>query len=349
MISVIVPVYNVERYLRKCVRSILAQDCRYMEVILVNDASTDSSPAICRDLESGDSRIKVVDKPVNEGLDMARFTGLANMSPEADYVTFVDSDDWLSSGILSRCMAVAEESDADFVQMNLRRCYDRLGIVGTTMNRLTGHEPYELTEMTSDVFAEKYISFFGWNILSVNVCGKVYRTEFLRRSGIGPSRVRWGEDLIMNMRLFPHVRRFATVDRVGYNYRVGGMTSRYLPNLLKCAMEMFLLKEQAIHEYSYDRGTLWARVEMKNILKTSVEQRIAYRIENGREEIAALLADPMWDRIAEIVTDTRFASDPFVKAMAARDVDALFSHCATYTRPNGIRHWMRQALMRLIC
>lgn len=345
-VSVIVPVYKVERYLRKCVRSILSQDYCALEVILVNDASPDGSLAICNELAAKDARVRVIDKPVNEGVDLARYSGLDAVSPESEYIMFVDSDDWLSPGVISDCVRVAEENDADIVQTGIRRVFGRFGV---PIRGDCATKEERLTVVSPDVFDDLYISYFGVNILPVTLWGKLYRMDLFRHNKTVPSGLRWGEDLIMNMRLFPHVRRLATMGRVGYNYRVGGMTSHYLPNLLRCAMEMFLLKEQAIRDYNYDRGTLWARVEMKNILKTSVEQRIAYRVENGREDIAALLADPMWDRISEIARDERFASDPFVRAMAARDVDALFGYCASYTNPASLRHRLRRAILKLMC
>ena len=345
MISVILPVYNVERYLGKCVCSLLSQDYQDIEIILVNDSSTDDSLAVCNDFAARDARVRVVNKHVNEGVDAARVTGFRSVSPESRYAMFVDSDDWLSPGILSRCVRVAEEHDADFVQMGMRRVFDRFGLIRRESPSNGGDR---VTDLTPDMFDELYVSFFGVNIVPVNLCGKLYRTDFLRRHFPGASGLTWGEDLVMNMKMFPFVRKFVTIDDIGYNYRVGGMTSRYQSSLLRQSMEMFLLKEQAMRDYNYDKGTFWARVEMKNILKTSVEQSIAYGVETGRDMIAGLLADPMWNRISEIADDSRCASDPFVRAMAARDVDALFDYCATYKRPNGILFILRTFVQKLV-
>ena len=92
MISVIVPVYNVERYLRRCVDSILAQTCRDLEIILVDDGSTDGCPSICDGYAAADSRVKVIHK-ANGGLSDARNAGLEIASGE--WVGFVDSDDFI--------------------------------------------------------------------------------------------------------------------------------------------------------------------------------------------------------------------------------------------------------------
>ena len=92
LISVIVPVYNVEVYVERCVKSILGQTYPQIEVVLVDDGSKDSSGRICDELARADSRIKVIHQE-NQGLGPARNTGLDNASGE--FVTFVDSDDWV--------------------------------------------------------------------------------------------------------------------------------------------------------------------------------------------------------------------------------------------------------------
>ena len=92
MISVIVPVYNMEKYLEKCVRSILDQDYKDIELILVDDGSKDSSPAMCDEFAKQDERIKVIHKP-NGGQGSARNMGLD--IAKGDYISFIDSDDWV--------------------------------------------------------------------------------------------------------------------------------------------------------------------------------------------------------------------------------------------------------------
>jgi glycosyltransferase involved in cell wall biosynthesis len=91
LISVVIPIYNVESYLHQCVTSVLSQDFRDIEVILVNDGSTDSSPAICDELALFDQRIKLINKP-NGGSSDARNRGIDEAS--GDYIMFLDSDDY---------------------------------------------------------------------------------------------------------------------------------------------------------------------------------------------------------------------------------------------------------------
>ena len=106
LISVIVPVYNAELYLAKCVESILAQQVPDLELVLVDDGSKDNSLEICRAFAANDSRVKLVTKP-NGGVSSARNVGLDNATGE--WITFVDSDDWLSDDALSTCLPYMEE------------------------------------------------------------------------------------------------------------------------------------------------------------------------------------------------------------------------------------------------
>lgn len=113
-VSVIVPVYNAERYLTQCLDSIVKQTLRDIEIIIVNDGSTDGSPAICRRYLS-DDRVIYIEKQ-NEGAAAARQDGLDRSSGE--YLTFVDADDWLEPDMYERMFLTAKENDADIVFCN---------------------------------------------------------------------------------------------------------------------------------------------------------------------------------------------------------------------------------------
>lgn len=115
LISVIIPVYNVEKYIRKCLESIMNQTYKNIEIILVNDGSTDNSGSICDDWACKDSRIKVIHKQ-NGGLSSARNEGLK--SANGDFVTFIDSDDWVVTSYLEEMLLCQQKYDADIVQCN---------------------------------------------------------------------------------------------------------------------------------------------------------------------------------------------------------------------------------------
>ena len=128
-ISVIVPVYNVEKYLCQCVDSILGQTYRDLEVILVDDGSPDGCPRICDEYARKDGRVKVIHKK-NGGLSDARNAGLEMAGGE--YVIFVDSDDfWKDESVLSRLVEIFEGGDRewDFVNFNCQYFYQQDNVV----------------------------------------------------------------------------------------------------------------------------------------------------------------------------------------------------------------------------
>lgn len=110
LVSVIVPVYNVEKYLKKCVNSIINQTYRNLEIILVDDGSPDRSPFLCDEFAKKDSRIKVVHKE-NGGLSDARNAGIEVST--GDYLMFVDSDDYIAAQMCEKLLTAIEKANAD--------------------------------------------------------------------------------------------------------------------------------------------------------------------------------------------------------------------------------------------
>lgn len=136
-VSVIVPVYNVENYIRKCLDSIISQTLKDIEIILVDDGSEDNSGKICDEYAEKDSRIIVIHQK-NNGLSNARNTGLNIASGE--YIGFVDSDDYIKSEMYSEMYQTAEKTDADMVLCNYS--YDTNGNITENKNFMVCLEKY---------------------------------------------------------------------------------------------------------------------------------------------------------------------------------------------------------------
>lgn len=119
LVSVIVPIYNVEKYLNQCINSIINQTYKNLEIILVNDGSTDSSLEIC--YSYNDERIIILDKK-NGGLSSARNIGLDNATGE--YIYFLDSDDWISEECIEDLVILIKKEKVDIVQCNFEKVYN---------------------------------------------------------------------------------------------------------------------------------------------------------------------------------------------------------------------------------
>jgi len=210
-ISVVVPVYNVEAYVEKCVDSVLAQTNRDFELILVDDGSTDGSGAICDRLAEKDSRIRVIHQE-NAGLGGARNTGIAQARGE--WISFVDSDDWLEPDILEKAWQAAEKTEADIALFAFRSVDEQ----GNTLKVFREEVPKNQA-LIMEGHKEIYLTApCAWN--------KLYRAELFRKTEIRyPSRV-WYEDIRTTLKLFSAAGKAVFLDDIGYNYlmREGSIT-----------------------------------------------------------------------------------------------------------------------------
>lgn len=118
IISVIVPIYKVEKYLNRCIDSIIGQTYTNLEIILVDDGSPDKCPKICDEWAKKDQRIKVIHKK-NGGLSDARNAGMKIVT--GDYIAFVDSDDWIHVQMYQRMVHLLEKTDADVCECNIKK------------------------------------------------------------------------------------------------------------------------------------------------------------------------------------------------------------------------------------
>lgn len=169
LISVIVPVYNAEKYLDKCIQSILGQTYPNIELLLIDDGSTDSSGSICDRYLAGDTRVRVFHKS-NEGISAARNLGLDNAKGE--WIAFVDSDDWIDADMYEDMYNAAIRNQADMVCCDLWIEYKNSRIIQSYDNRYDNHKlMYDCLEPIIEVY------FVMWNKL---VSRKLYDDNNIR-------------------------------------------------------------------------------------------------------------------------------------------------------------------------
>ena len=204
LISVIVPVYNVEKYLKKCVTSIIENSFKNLEIILIDDVSTDTSGKICDELADMDTRIKVIHKN-NGGLSSARNAGL-NIAT-GDYISFIDSDDYIDKNMLKKMLDKALEHGADIVQCGVFRINEK-GEKKTTFQTEDG------------IYYGKKIldNFFIKQNIPVMVCNKLFS-----RSLIGKCRMMDGhnnEDNIFMIDILPKAKCVVSLHAQLYYYLI---------------------------------------------------------------------------------------------------------------------------------
>lgn len=181
LISVIVPVYNVEKYIEKTIQSIQNQDYPHIEIIVVDDGSPDRSPEIIDTLAQHDSRIKVIHKK-NGGVSSARNAGLEVAT--GDYVAFVDGDDWINIDCISYFVSIVSEYHCDIV-LN-KNHYTESG--------------YKTGDRCEKISSEKAIEWIYLEKVFVAVWNKMYKLSFLRRNNILFDESIWyGEGMLFNI------------------------------------------------------------------------------------------------------------------------------------------------------
>lgn len=222
--SVILPIYNVAPYLERCIQSVLEQDMKDYEIILVNDGSTDNSPEICDRYAQEYAFIKVVHKE-NGGLSSARNAGFAHASGQ--YIWWIDSDDWIESGAL-RHIYNACDSQPDLVKFNFYRFSDKKGRFVTNL------EPgnYDAAMMKS-VVQEK--AFCEAGKFSLSAWSHVYRREFLLAHNLSfvSERVIGSEDYLFNLCAFLKAESLIMIPQLLYVYalRSQSLSQSYQKNL----------------------------------------------------------------------------------------------------------------------
>lgn len=204
LISVIVPIYKVEPYLRKCVESICNQTYRNLEIILVDDGSPDNCGAICDEYAQKDSRIRVIHKP-NGGLSDARNVGMESMT--GDYVAFVDSDDWIEPNMYESLLKLLHQYDADMAFGGVADDLDRDGVVTTIKTSDYGEAPFSEDKVSA---MRRYFlgSWAAWD--------KLYKTKLF--DGIRYPVGEINEDEAIVLHLLDRCKRVCYTSEVFYHY-----------------------------------------------------------------------------------------------------------------------------------
>lgn len=168
LISVVVPVYNVELYLEKCIKSILNQTFIEFELILVNDGSTDSSGKLCEEFVKKDPRISLITQK-NSGLSAARNQG--TKMAKAPFITYIDSDDYISKDYLKELFEFQKRYSADVVVANQAYVYENGKIV---------YRHYNNIRLLSDQEALEIIYY--QKEFDTNACGKLFKTKLMKNN-----------------------------------------------------------------------------------------------------------------------------------------------------------------------
>lgn len=244
-VSVIIPCYNAEDHLRQCLDSVAAQTLRNIEIICIDDGSTDATMEILRDYQGRDGRFRILSQE-NAGAGAARNRGLREAKGE--YLSFLDADDFFEPDMLREAVESAERYVADYVVFGADRYYmDRkaFGEVPWTIRRqdLPPYMPFSYRQLTDNVF----LSFVGW------AWDKLFRRSFVQAQELYFQEQRTTNDMLFVFSALVTAKRIAVVDKVLAHQRRGGSES------------LSVTREKSWHCF-YDALTgLKERLERENI------------------------------------------------------------------------------------
>jgi glycosyltransferase involved in cell wall biosynthesis len=254
-LSIIVPVYNMQKYLRRCLESLTNQTLTDIEIIIVNDGSLDQSAAIISEFEQRDYRIKTIHKN-NEGVSKARNTGI--QAATGNYIGFVDPDDWVDLNMYKNLYQEAIEKNADIVMCSYIRESDKFSIEkkfslpekvffdndtvhSKVLRRLVG-------PISKEIAAPEMLDAWG------TVWSKIYRTKIIKEKNItftDLKEIGTNEDSLFNIKAIYFANTFLFINFPFYHYwktNSASVTSIYKPNLLHQWFKLYDYIEEFIEE-----------------------------------------------------------------------------------------------------
>ena len=259
LISVIVPIYNVEEYLHQCIRSICTQTYTNLEIILVDDGSKDNSREICDSYAEMDNRIVVIHKK-NGGLVSARQAGVEIAT--GDYITYVDGDDWIEATMYEDMMSHSDDEDIIIEGFY----YDRDGKLSDGYNRIPNGK-YTGEKIKTDILPKMlYSGVFYYPGIYPIVWNKLFKREIIKdiQLDVNPN-ISMGEDVAVTYFCIQNAESIRLLSSKHYHYRINpkAMTKKYDPryfekiynliNYMDGKIESYdsTLGKQAIYYYTY--------------------------------------------------------------------------------------------------
>ena len=243
LISVIVPIFNNEEYLMECIESIVNQSYKHLEIILINDGSTDGSKKICDEYAQRDSRIKIIHKG-NEGVSKTRNLGIDMATGK--WITFIDADDYIETDFIEKAMKYALEEKCDVVITGYRR------LRGEKEETICKEESYKLNGreyLLKALSPQEGIGFSAMKLIKKSIIKDI---KF-------DSRLRVGEDALFNTMLSENIERAYYLNKDLYIYRVNqvSVVKRYDKDYAnKYLQSMQINKEYITNKFRNDKEVI---------------------------------------------------------------------------------------------
>lgn len=250
-VSVIVPVYNTEKYLRCCMDSVIGQTLRDIEIVCVNDGSTDGSLAILQEYAAKDERIKIINQE-NKGLSAARNAGLKVAT--ADYISFIDSDDFVHPSFLERLYNAIQDTNCDIAGCDFAKIRGKREVLPSKKGVEKIYEP----ALNVLLNRKNFIHFNVWN--------KLYKRELIR--GIPFIEGMYYEDWVFNTCVFAGAKSFVWISAPLYGYRISENSIMRSSYSLK-KMNDYVIGIEGVRIFFYENyPSMWEQVKQTRVART---------------------------------------------------------------------------------
>ena len=270
-VSIIIPVYNTEKYLDECLNSIENQTLKDIEIICVNDGSKDHSLEILENHAAKDERIKIINKE-NGGVSSARNNGIKNA--KGDYIMFLDSDDSYVPYACEKEYNVAVKNEANVVEFGVKDFTDGEVLDLSSLN-------YDDSKITVYTKKENENPFSVLNFPCGVVWNKIWKRSFINENNLSfKEGLNRGEDSLFNMLAAPHLNKYIKDKNIIYNYRTGradsAMTITQADVKKKLDNFLVLIKELSDNrnKFSFDGGDEWLLSTMLWLVKPEIFDKL---------------------------------------------------------------------------
>ena len=299
-VSIIIPVFNGEKYIEECIKSIINQTYKNLEIIIVNDGSTDKSIEIVNKYKEVDDRIKIINKE-NQGVSIARNIGMENATSE--WIMFVDSDDTLEKDAVEN-FARKIDKDADIIFSNVYCLIDNKKEIAKCIYKETrDFYDSDKKELIDSIFYDNE----KWKVkYAPTPFAKLYRKKFLQENKICfIENLKYGEDGIFNFLAFNYAKKIVFIDKLTYNYRIHNesVMRKYDPNLIENYTKLLneyekkLIEKNLYEQYKEEYNFFVLRQINKFFNRYFLDERNTKKYKELKSEFMLLLEEQTYKEV----------------------------------------------------
>ena len=316
MVSIIIPVYNTGKILKKCLNSVLTQTYKDWECIIVDDCSTDKETVSILDTwVKKDKRFQLIVNEENLGIEKNRFVGLSRVRGE--FVMFMDHDDWLFDKFsLQHLVENAYATKADVIIGHHNMCF---GFINKPSPMRVPHGVIRQPELKD----KYYYSYFGVNIMPELVWARLYRKDLIDRAKMEPHGLRYADDVAWNLFIMPYAQSVSIIANTVYVHRWGGLSSKSSHALDEYKL-FYEIRKDALKQFDFPQGKKWLDIELKNVLFEELRQQLDLQ-RMSREQVLCLLRkeleQPIWQDVESNVKE--FCHSAFALAFLKKDAETM--------------------------